>query len=77
MPNDIQRHVKEYNVAMSLLDRVRSAEDDIYNNAVRRCIDNEYRSQSLEDDGIQQFLYAGVTDLIEQGLRALKIPMYS
>lgn len=73
--NDISKHIMEYNVAMSLLDRVKSTGDEAYKNAVRRCIDNEYRDQSLEDEGIQQFLYAGVIDLLEQGLRMLELPM--
>lgn len=72
----ISKHVMEYNAAMSLLDRVKSTGDEAYKNAVRRCIDNEYGNQSLEDDGIQQFLYAGVVELLEQGLKMLELPMH-
>lgn len=73
LSHDLPKHVTEYKVAMSLLDRVRLAGDDAYKNAVRRCIDNEYGDQSLEDDGIQQFLYAGVVELLEQGLKMLEL----
>lgn len=72
----ISKHVMEYNVAMGLLDRVKLTGDEAYKNAVRRCIDNEYGNQSLEDEGIQQFLYAGVVELLEQGLKMLELPMH-
>lgn len=72
----ISKHLMEYNVAMSLLDRVKLTGDEAYKNAVRRCIDNEYGNQSLEDEGIQQFLYAGVVELLEQGLKMLELPMH-
>lgn len=48
----ISKHVMEYNAAMSLLEKVKSTGDEAYKNAVRRCIDNEYGNQSLEDEGI-------------------------
>lgn len=74
--HNISKHVMEYNAAMSMLEKVKSAGDEAYKNAVRRCIDNEYENQSLEDEGIQQFLYAGVVELLEQGLKMLELPMH-
>lgn len=73
--NHMSEYVKDYKIAMSLLDRVKSAGDDAYKNAVRRCIDNDYGSKSLEDDSVQQFLYAGVVSLLEEGLKVLEMPM--
>lgn len=72
----VSEYVKDHKVAMSLLDRVKSAGDDAYKNAVRRCIDNEYGSKSLEDDSVQQFLYAGVVRVLEEGLKVLELPMH-
>lgn len=76
----MSKHATEHSVAMSLLDRIKSVGDgDGYKNAVRRCIDNEYRNQSLDDKDAQQLavLYAGVVELLEQGLKTLEMPMYS
>lgn len=74
--NHVSDYIRDHRVAMSLLERVKSAGDDAYKNAVRRCIDNEYGSKSLEDDSVQQFLYAGVVSLLEEGLKVLEMPMH-
>lgn len=72
-PNyNIAKHLMDFEVAKSLLNRVRSNGDEAYKHAVRCCIKNEYRNQGLEDKDVQEHLYTRVFKRLKQSLEALE-----
>lgn len=68
----IEKHRMEFEVAESLLDRVRSKGDQDYKHAVRCCIENDCGNQGLEDKDVQEHLYTRVIRRLEQSLEALE-----